>query len=208
MRQVQPLHWAAHFLNPLNPQFPTTMEQQNAVIQYMTQYAPSRNIAIRAQHNLFTYCGRFSPLSAWNASWKFEDPHTFWYAQQGFTQELANIGIRLFRTPANSVPSVQSFYVQNLINNNLRNRLQPTRVNKLTFLYLNRHVLDRKPSEKDQWQQLSRAEEFEREDEVLDLGPAQQAESMEVEEVEAIRGISFFFQSSFTVLLGTNHLKN
>ena len=103
---------------------------------------------------------------------------------------------------------MQSFYVQNLINNNLRNRLQPTRVNKLTFLYLNRHVLDRKPSEKDQWQQLSRAEEFEREDEVLDLGPAQQAESMEVEEVEAIRGISFFFQSSFTVLLGTNHLKN
>jgi len=90
--------------------------------------------------------------------------------------------------------SVQSFYVQNLINNNLRNRLQPTRVNKLTFLYLNRHVLDRKPSEKDQWQQLSRAEEFEREDEVLDLGPAQQAESMEVEEVEAIRGISFFFR--------------
>jgi len=89
-----------------------------------------------------------------------------------------------------------------------QNRLQPTRGNKLTFFYLNRRVLDRKPSEKYQWQQLSGAEELELEDEVLDLGPAQQAESMEVEEVEAIWGISFFFQSSFTVLLGTNHLKN
>ena len=180
----------------------------DAVIQYMNQYAPSGHIAVRAQRDFFTYPGRFGPFSASNASWKFDDPLTFWYAQQGFTPELANIAIRLFHTLANSVPSERFFSVQNLIYNKFRNRLQPTRVNKLTFLDLNCRVLDRKPSEKYQWQQHSQPEELELEDEVLDLGPAPQAEAMEVEEVEAIRGISFFFQTSFTVLLGTNHLKN
>ena len=147
-RQVRSLYWTAHFLNPLNVQFPTTIEQQNAVIHYMNHFAPLRDIAVRAQRDLFTYRGRFGPFSVSNASWKFEDPLTFWFAQQGFTPELANIVIRLFRTPANSVPSGRSFSVQNLIYSKFRNRLHPARVNKHTFLYLNCRVLDRKSSEK------------------------------------------------------------
>ena len=191
-RQVKPLHWAAHFLNPLNVQFPTTIEQQNTVIYYMNHFAPSRDIAVRAQRDFFTYRGRFGPFSVSNASWKFEDPLTFWYAQQGFTPELANIAIRLFRTPANSVSSERSFSVQNLIHSKFRNRLHPTRVNKLTFLYLNRRVLDRKPSEKYQWSQLSREDELELENEVLDLGLDQPAELPEVETLPSIFSPCFY----------------
>ena len=126
-----------------------------------------------------------------NASWKFEYPLTFWYVQQGFTPELANIAIQLFRTSANSVPSKWSFSVQNLIHSKFRNRLHPVRVNKLTFLYLNRPVLDRKSSEKYQWQQLSREDELELENEVLDLYPDQPVEPVEPVEVETIPSILF-----------------
>ncbi|PWW72665.1 hypothetical protein C7212DRAFT_226245, partial [Tuber magnatum] len=124
--QVRPLDWAAHFLNPLNIHSPTTIEQQSAAFHYMNQFAPSRDIAVRAQRDFFTYQGRFGPFSVSNVSWKFEDPLTFWYAQQGFIPELANIAIRLFRTPANSVSSKRSFAVQNLIHNKFSNRLHPT----------------------------------------------------------------------------------
>ena len=174
------------FFNPLNVHFTTTIAPQNALLDYMNQFVPLQDIALRVQWDFFTHRGRFGPFSVSNASWKFEDPLTFWYGQQGFTPELANIAIRLFRTPASSVPSEWSFSGQNLIHSKFRNRLHPTWVYKLTFLYINRRVLDRKPMEKYQWQQLSREDELELEDKALDLGPDQPEE---FGQVEAIPGI-------------------
>ncbi|PWW74252.1 hypothetical protein C7212DRAFT_346193 [Tuber magnatum] len=88
--QVRPLHWVAHFLNPLNVYSPTTIEQQNTVIHYMNQFALLRDIAVRAQRDFFIYWGSFG---------------LFLVSNQGFISELANIATWLFRTPANSVPN-------------------------------------------------------------------------------------------------------
>jgi len=63
--------------------------------------------------------------------------------------------MRLFRTPANSVPSDYFFSAQNHIHNKVHNRLSSTRVDKLTYIYLNCRVLNHKTGKPRQWQELS-----------------------------------------------------
>lgn len=92
---------------------------------------------------------------------------SFWHAMQPFASNNSTAALRLYRTPANSVPTERSFSTQNLIQNKIRNRLDPTRVNKLTFSYINGRVLDRKVSQPKRWQDLTNDEELCLEDQLI-----------------------------------------
>ena len=69
-----------------------------------------------------------------------EHPLAFWSFMIEFVPHISRIALRLFRTPCNSVPSERSFSVQNAIHDNVRNRLLPTRTDKLIYIYMNRRV--------------------------------------------------------------------
>ena len=71
-----------------------------------------------------------------------------------FAPHIPRIALRLFRTPGNSVPSERSFSVQNAIHDKVRNRLLPTRTDKLICIYMNRRVLDRQVGDHYRWDQL------------------------------------------------------
>jgi hAT family C-terminal dimerisation region len=54
---------------------------------------------------------------------------------------LAPLAIRILTTTANSVPSERAFSTMKLQHTKLRNRLSPTRVEKLVFIHINRRIL-------------------------------------------------------------------
>lgn len=50
---------------------------------------------------------------------------------------LRSLAIRIWSTPANSVPSERAFSAQNFIHTKLRNSLSATNVDKLVYIYMN-----------------------------------------------------------------------
>lgn len=102
----------------------------------------------------------FHPLSpAWKMSAK---PLLFWAQLVGYTAELGHIAMRIFRTPATSVPSEQSFSAHNLIHDKRQNKHNPEQVDKLVFVHINKRVLDRKIKDTRGWIDVT-------EDELVDL---------------------------------------
>lgn len=76
---------------------------------------------------------------------------------------------KLFRTPANSVPSERAFSIQNLLHTKTRNCMLPERANKLEFLYINSCVFRQKQEKnrqekREDWLTLGEDGEVEMED--------------------------------------------
>jgi len=159
------------------------------VIEYLGNAHSDPIIQNRVQEQYYMYRAKDGPFSPHNLAWNITSPTTFWHAQHTFSPELSLLATRLFRTPANSVPSERSFSAQNLIHSKVRNSLNSTRVDKLTYIYLNRRVLDHKAGEPRQWQDLSGKAEIELEDVVVGL-----QDSIETESDEGIV-IEFLFNS-------------
>jgi len=125
------------------------------------------------------YRAKARPFSPHNLAWNITSPTTFWHAQHTFSPEHSLLATRLFCTPANSVPTESSFSAQNLIHSKVHNSLNPTRVDKLTYIYLNRRVLDHKAGEPRQWQDQSGKAEIELKDGVVGLQDSIETESDE-----------------------------
>ena len=68
-----------------------------------------------------------------------------------FCPELARLALRIFYTPSNLVPSERSFSTRNLIHDKKRNRLEAKRADKLSFIHVNKRILDRQPTEIRGW---------------------------------------------------------
>jgi hypothetical protein len=84
---------------------------------------------------------------------------TFWFSIKDEAPVLAQLVIRILTTIANSVPSERAFSTMKLQHTKLRNRLVPSRVDKLVFIHINQRILAGGP----------RAIYEVREDEVLQL---------------------------------------
>jgi len=138
-------------------------------IEYLQNAHTDPAIQNRIQEQYYLYQAKDGPFSSHNLAWNITSPNTFWHAQHTFTPELSLLATRLFCTLANSVPSERSFSAQNLIHNKVRNWLSSTQVDKLTYIYLNRHILDHKAGEPCQWQELSGKAEIELEDVIVEL---------------------------------------
>jgi hypothetical protein len=81
-----------------------------------------------------------------------------------FTPELSRLGLRMFKTPVNSVLSERAFSTHNLIYDKRRNRLQVERVDKLVFIHRNTRVLEKSAVG---WGSILEVELFEMENELV-----------------------------------------
>jgi Protein of unknown function (DUF 659)/hAT family C-terminal dimerisation region len=141
-RQVLPIHTAAYYLNPLNRNQPMTAENQTKVFDFFKQYSESSEDAKTLRVEFLQYQNGIFPFEQGRACWEHtDDPRMFWLMQMHSTQLLAKFAARIFSTPANSVPSERAFSTQNYIHTKTRNRLESTRVDKLTYIYINGRIL-------------------------------------------------------------------
>ena len=92
----------------------------------------------------------FASLPFHREFWKedyVKKPVLFWKVVSGEAPGLSAMAIRVFSTPANSVPSERSFSAMNFLQDEYRSRLSAERTDMLTFIYMNSKVLRRQPSE-------------------------------------------------------------
>ena len=136
------LHWAAHFLMPTNAKETLTPKTQRRVFHFFQEMGKNSSASIMRAEFL-SFRNKTSCFSANADCWEdVENPLLFWQIQATFAPVLGRIAVRLFGTPANSVPCERAFSAQNLIHTQKRNRLQPGVVNKLVFILINQRHLD------------------------------------------------------------------
>jgi hypothetical protein len=141
-RQVLDIHWVAYYLLPDNVNLPMDAEGVQGIIRFFDrQPFDSKNQPILADFLSFrAKDGIFAPTGAcWSQA---NDPLRFWQLQAMFSDGLGNLAVRLFSTPANTVPSERAFSAQNLIHDKKRNRLSAEKTNKLVFIHMNQRLLD------------------------------------------------------------------
>jgi len=93
----------------------------------------------------------FESRGLWDPDIK-SDPITFWSFALQYSPEIAELAIRLFETPANSVPCERAFSTMNLTHTKYRNRLTVERMHKLCFqVHINRRILDRLRNAMKKW---------------------------------------------------------
>jgi hAT family C-terminal dimerisation region len=111
-----------------------------------------------------------------------EDPRNFWkMVSTEDSKFLRRLAMRIFATPANSVPSERAFSAQNFIHTKLRNSLHPSRVDKIVFIYMNSRVL--KNQQKSSYK-MSEKEKVEMEDAALLLDEIPTQEELEYQGID------------------------
>lgn len=147
-RQVLPIHIAAFFLSPQHWTTLMDASSEAQTYEFFNQYTESEDRkTIRTEFQCFR--NQLHPFEAVRVCWEHaNEPRIFWLMQLEHTKIIGKLAVRIYSTPANSVPSERSFSCQNFIHDKKRNRLGPEKVDKLTYIYMNTRVLndvDRKP---------------------------------------------------------------
>src|SRR5439155_527529 len=88
------------------------------------------------------YRSQLPPFDPIRPCWdEIDDPKLFWLLMESHTKLIGRIACRIFATPTNSVASERSFSVQNVIKDKPRNSLQPKKVDKMVYIYMNKRVI-------------------------------------------------------------------
>lgn len=142
--QLEPIHLIAYFLDPTNLKVPYPgTDEINDILFFFDKYG---DVDGKAKIQFAEYRTMQNHFSSLSRLWEFSKSPAIYWAQiyaSGFAPELSELAMRVFQTPANSVPSERSFSTQNLVHDRKRNSLDPGRVNKLVFIHVNKRVLDR-----------------------------------------------------------------
>src|SRR5579859_1595828 len=145
-RQVLPIHIVAFFLSPYHRTTAMDASSEARIYEFFNQYTEDRK-TIRTEFQCFR--NQLHPFEAVRVCWEHaNEPRIFWLMQLEHTKVIGKLAVRIYSTPANSVPSERSFSTQNFIHDKKRNRLGSEKVNKLTYIYMNTRVLgdiDRQP---------------------------------------------------------------
>lgn len=140
-KQVVSMHWAAFYLDPINAGAAMSPIHQQQVIDFLIEHVPTNRLDA-VQEAFFSYYNKedyFHPNAfCWKNSTK---PSLFWSSMRAACPELADTARRLYHTQANSVPSERSFSIGKLIHSRTRASTNPERVDRQTFIYINRRVL-------------------------------------------------------------------
>jgi len=150
-RQVLPIHIVAYYLMPqttlrdrntpdrTKSAIPLNMEQQ--IMGFFRRYTTSEADAKILIREFAMFRTQQPPFEPERLCWEQPDnPAVFWELATE-TQFLSQIASRLYSTPVNSVASERAFSIQNLILTKTRNRLHSSKVNKLTYTYINARIL-------------------------------------------------------------------
>lgn len=144
-RQVLPIHYAAFYLTPENFRVPLD-GAEDKLFDFFLQYSKSPEDARTLRMEFVSFRNQEAPFQPMKWCWDhIDDPRDFWkMVSMEDAKFLKLLAMRIWATPANSVPSERAFSVQNFIHTKLRNCLHPKRVDKLTYIYMNSRVFKRK----------------------------------------------------------------
>jgi hypothetical protein len=170
-KQVIALHWAAFYLDPVNAGKPMTSACQQQIISFLTTHVPdNRKDDITQQ--FFNYYNKEEEFHPGSSCWSHANkPNLFWSITRVAAPELADLARRLHHTPANSVPSERSFSIGKLIHSRVRASTDPIRVDKQTYIYINKRALARVQDQKVgvfDWGQLGEEERLEWEQSIVE----------------------------------------
>lgn len=150
VKQQTDLTWLAWALDPGNSDRSNLPAGRidNMLSLLKKHTAPEQHTEVVEDFFAFRDCdGKFG---AWREFWKedyVKKPVLFWKVVSGEAPSLSAMAIRVFSTPANSVPSERSFSAMNFLQDEYRSRLSAERTDMLTFIYMNSKVLRRQPTE-------------------------------------------------------------
>jgi Protein of unknown function (DUF 659)/hAT family C-terminal dimerisation region len=150
-RQVLAIHITAFYLMPAttindirNESIALPLGFETQITEFVKRYSPSAEAARAAIREFMLFRSQQPPFEPVRQCWQeLDDPHLFWCIGIGLAKNIGTIALRLYSAPVNSVASERAFSVQNFIHNKTRNRLQPVRADKLSFVYSNARILDR-----------------------------------------------------------------
>lgn len=142
------IHTVAYFLDPANLNEPLTLKAQTEVLTFLKKYILCDNEKwTEVTEDFFDFCqrqGKFnqqSPSNIWSTP-LMERPKLFWQHCRAISPLLAQFAHCIFLTPANSVPSKQSFSAMNYIIDKFRASMDVERGNQAVYIYMNSKALD------------------------------------------------------------------
>lgn len=157
--QSVPLHLLADFLNPSYAGPLPTESEWGTLIQLLERF---ENLHLRpgqSRLQLANYIHRTTPFSLTNPAWTHSgNPLAFWAELRFWAPELGALAMRIFSTPATSVPSERAFSTQNIIHDKKRSTLSQSSTNMLSYIHVNRRLLDRKKDEIRTWYEMEDSE--------------------------------------------------
>ncbi|KAF7173370.1 hypothetical protein CNMCM6106_007473 [Aspergillus hiratsukae] len=141
--QLLPIHLVAFHLDPKNVHLAFNVGDQSAIFSFIKKHTSEDHIRIQRDFLNFRRMREgFESRELWERE-VVNDPHTFWQFASEYSPELADLALRIFDTPANSVPSERAFSTMNLTHTRHRNRLKVEKVDKICYIHINRRILDR-----------------------------------------------------------------
>jgi hAT family C-terminal dimerisation region len=144
-KQVTNLHILAFLLNPHYLKlYEMTAEWQDQALAALREYVSSAEYQ-QVQADFLNVRSQRGHLAASSTAWKgFQDSTPallFWQLSHVNAKLLSEIAMRLFETPANSVPSERAFSAMDITATKKRNRLSVEKLNKLCYVYMNSRAL-------------------------------------------------------------------
>jgi Protein of unknown function (DUF 659) len=141
-RQVASIHIVAFYLRPDNRSISMTPEHEMVIYKFSKQYTKCEEDAHMFWAEFQAFRSQMAPFSADRPCWIIsDDVRLFWSNMNTHTRIIGNLALRIFSTPTNSVASEQAFSVQNHVQCKLRASLLNSKVNKLTYTYINGRML-------------------------------------------------------------------
>lgn len=144
-KQTTGLHVLAFLLDPHYLKlYDMTAELQNQALAALNEHVAERDYQ-QVRADFLNFRAKRGHFAAASTAWKeFQDSTPsllFWQLSHVNTKVLSGLAMRLFETPANSVPSERAFSAMNLTASKERNRLSVGKLNKLCYLYMNSRAL-------------------------------------------------------------------
>lgn len=160
--QTSAIHLVACYLTPQNIEKHDSVEQFDAILCFIGNFGGEN-----AKSQFASFLIQDGHFARYHEAWKLADrPLLFWALIAPFAPKSSHLALRIFKTPANSVPSERAFSSHNLIHDKKRNRLQSDRVDKLVFIHKNTQVLEKASLG---WASLSEKKMVEVEDDLVAL---------------------------------------
>ena len=159
--QSVPLHLLADFLNPSYTGPLPTESEWATMIPLLERF---ENLHLRpgqSRLQLANYIHRTTPFSSNNPAWTHSrNPLAFWTELRFWAPELqvGALAMRIFSTLATSVPSERAFSTQNIIHDKKCSTLSQSSTNMLSYIHVNRCLLDRETDEIRTWYEMEDSE--------------------------------------------------
>lgn len=146
-KQTMDIHWVAYYLDPTSARAIGNSDHiQQAVFFFMRRYIHVDDLEWhQVISDFWDFQGkqRRFPLNEPNGIWGdtiIHKPRVFWQYCRVKPPHLAGFAVRIFSTPASSVPSERAFSAMNFILDKFRASMKVERSNKAVYIYMNQRA--------------------------------------------------------------------